>query len=120
MTSNIPADEEPLDFLREIILEQDSELTTEHPHEVTKEQLAAGVFAQLDPDDHARFLQAILPHWAADEIMSFLASSVEAKHRMLHRDCCYQAETLEDLDFETPDISDEHGPHNPHHHNGGI
>ena len=43
MTSNIPADEEPLDFLREVILEQDSELTTEHPHEVTKEQLAAGV-----------------------------------------------------------------------------
>ena len=34
MTSNIPADEEPLDFLREVILEQDSELTTEHPHEV--------------------------------------------------------------------------------------
>ena len=119
MTS-IPADEEPLDFLRNLILEQDSELTDPHPHEVTKEDLAKGIFDQLDPDDYGTILQAILPHWAADEIMSFLASSVEAKHRMLHRDCCYQAETLEDLDFETPDISDEHGPHNPHHHNGGI
>ena len=120
MTSNIPADEEPLDYLRGLILEQDSELTDPHPHEVTKEELAKGIFDQLDPDDYGTLLQAILPHWAADEIMSFLASSVEAKHRMLHRDCCYQAETLEDLDFETPDISDEHGPHNPHHHNGGI
>ena len=120
MTSNIPADEEPLDFLREIILEQDSVLTDAHPHVCTKEQLAESVFDRLDESDHSKILQAILPHWAADEIMSFLASSVEAKHRMLHRDCCYQAETLEDLDFETPDISDEHGPHNPHHHNGGI
>ena len=120
MTSNIPADEEPLDFLREIILEQDSVLTDAHPHVCTKEQLAESVFDRLDESDHSKILQAILPHWAADEIMSFLASSVEAKHRMLHRDCCYQAETLEDLDFETPDVSDEHGPHNPHHHNGGI
>ena len=120
MVSNIPDGTEPLDFLREIILEQDSVLTDAHPHVCTKEQLAESVFDRLDESDHSKILQAILPHWAADEIMSFLASSVEAKHRMLHRDCCYQAETLEDLDFETPDISDEHGPHNPHHHNGGI
>ena len=120
MTTNIHDGDEPLDYLRGLILEQDSELTDPHPHEVTKEELAKGIFDQLDPDDYGTLLQAILPHWAADEIMSFLASSVEAKHRMLHRDCCYQAETLEDLDFETPDVSDEHGPHNPHHHNGGI
>ena len=120
MVSNIPDGTEPLDYLRKVIMETDSALTDPHPHEVTKEDLAQAVFAQLDPDDYPVVLQAILPHWCADEIMHILAASVEAKHRMLHRDCCYQAETLEDLDFETPDTSDEHGPHNPHHHNGGI
>jgi hypothetical protein len=117
MTSNIPADEEPLDYLREIIMEQDSILTDPHPHEVTKEELAKGVFDQLDPEDWPVILQAILDYWCAEEVMRFLAVSVEAKYNSLHKNCCVEAETLDALDFD-PEVPTEH-PHDPFHHNPG-
>jgi hypothetical protein len=115
MVSNIPDGTEPLDYLREIIMEQDSVLTDPHPHEVTKEELAKGVFDQLDPDDYPVFLQAILEHWCAEEVMRFLALSVEAKYNSLHKHCCAQADILDELEFDPDDIPE----HNPFDNNPG-
>jgi hypothetical protein len=117
MTSNIPADEEPLDYLREVILRTDDELTEPHPHEITKEVLGKGVFDKLAPEDYPAILQALLNHWAADEVLSFMAAAIEYKHASLHRDCCMAQDTLERLDFD-PDEVPEH-PHDPFHHNPG-